>query len=189
MWNQKTNMHSYRALSSKLIEYVLVWKAQNTLWGKFWMSRNQSSFQLFTDKMQVLCACLSVKSGHVSRSALRWVILMVWTKQATARARARSSPGMEYRGPAPPHPLLQHPPSHAAMFFYPGEFINRPQHTALNIVYMNDANWIACSSKAWINWAVRLQTWLKIQFYKDVLLLEIQPTPYHTLALCRRYVH
>ncbi|XP_033607966.1 genetic suppressor element 1 isoform X2 [Cryptotermes secundus] len=27
---------------------------------------------------------------------------------------------MEYRGPAPPHPLLQHPPTHAAMFFYPG---------------------------------------------------------------------
>lgn len=112
----------------------------------------ETSFQIFADKMQVLCACLSLKNVDMLQE-VHYVILMVWTKQTTARARARSSPGMEYRGPAPPHPLLQHPPSHAAMFFYPGEFINRPQHTALNIVYMNDANWIACSSKTFVNWA------------------------------------
>jgi hypothetical protein len=151
----------------------------------------ETSFQLLSDKMSVLCACLSEKNERVSRSALRWVILMVWTKQATARARARSSPGMEYRGPAPPHPLLQHPPSHAAMFFYPGESINRPQHTALNIDCMNNTNWIACVPKVWVKWAVKPQKlWPEIKFYKDVFVLLVEVSRlYHTLSLLRHYAY
>jgi hypothetical protein len=149
-----------------------VWKtSEHIVGGKFECC--ETSLQHLSDKMPVLCARLSVKSGqHISRSALRWVIWMVWTKQATARARARSSPGMEYRGPAPPHPLLQHPPSHAAMFFYPGEFINRPKHTTLYIDYTKDVNWIACNPEVWVKWAMMPpKLWLKTWFYKDVFLL------------------
>lgn len=78
---------------------------------------------------------------------------------------------MEYRGPAPPHPLLQHPPSHAAMFFYPGEFINRPPTCSFKY-WSHQWCYIVCSQSSDEISSDFWKLHLRILFYKYIFLLK-----------------